>query len=100
MRDQLVTGRAFRILTFIAQWSRESVLMEANVAVTGQSVVDALEELSAHRPRRKPSPWIPGPNSRPKRWTNGPTDRGVLDFIRPGKPVENATGGERVYRKL
>ena len=43
VHDQLVTGRTFRVLTVIDQWSRESVLMEANVALTGQSVVDALE---------------------------------------------------------
>ena len=39
VHDQLVTGRAFRVLTVIDQWSRESVLLEANVALTGQSVV-------------------------------------------------------------
>jgi putative transposase len=53
VHDQLVTGRAFRVLTVIDQWSRESVLMEANVALTGQSVVDALEALSARRPLPK-----------------------------------------------
>ena len=50
VHDQLVTGQAFRVLTVIDQWSRESVLMEANVALTGQSVVNALEALSARRP--------------------------------------------------
>ena len=53
VHDQLVTGRAFRVLTVIDQWSRESVLLEANVALTGQSVVDALEAVSAHRPLSK-----------------------------------------------
>src|SRR5688500_18938462 len=48
VHDQLVTGRTFRVLTVIDQWSRESVLMEADVALTGQSVVNALEALSAH----------------------------------------------------
>src|SRR4051794_27126371 len=37
VHDQLVTGRAFRVLTVIDQWSRESLLLEANAAVTGQS---------------------------------------------------------------
>jgi len=40
-------GRAFRVLTVIDQWSRESVLMEANVALTGQSVVDATQSTSS-----------------------------------------------------
>jgi putative transposase len=47
VHDQLATGRAFRVLAVLDQWSRESVLMEANVALTGQSVVDALEALAA-----------------------------------------------------
>ena len=50
VHDQLVTGHAFRVLTVIDQWSRESVLLEANIALTGQSVVNALEALSARRP--------------------------------------------------
>jgi putative transposase len=50
VHDQLVTGRAFRVLTVIDQWSRESVLLEADVALSGQSVVDALEAVAAHRP--------------------------------------------------
>lgn len=53
VHDQLVTGQTFRVLTVIDQWSRESVLMEANVALTGRSVVEALEGLSAHRPLPK-----------------------------------------------
>ena len=50
VHDQLATGRAFRVLTVIDQWSRENVLMEAKVALTGQSVVAALEALAARRP--------------------------------------------------
>ena len=53
VHDQLVTGRAFRVLTVIDQWSRESVLLEANVALTGHSVVEALEQLSTRRPLPK-----------------------------------------------
>src|SRR5687767_13433565 len=76
VHDQLVTGRAFRVLTVIDQWSRESVLMEANVALTGQSVVDALEALSAGRPLPKAITVDHGTNSRPRRWTNGRTNAG------------------------
>lgn len=50
VHDELVTGRTFRVLTVINRWSRESVLMEAAVALTGQRVVNSLEALSAHRP--------------------------------------------------
>ena len=58
VHDQLVTGRAFRVLTVIDQWSRESVLLEANVALTGQSVVDALEAVV------RPSPAAEGDHGR------------------------------------
>ena len=47
--DQLAGRRKFRVLTVIDQWSRESVLLEANFAPTGQNVVDALETLSRNR---------------------------------------------------
>ena len=33
--DQMLDGRAFRILTVIDQWSRESVSLEANFRLTG-----------------------------------------------------------------
>jgi transposase InsO family protein len=49
VHDQLATGRAFRVLTVIDQWSRESVCLEANVSLTGQSVVDALEQVAQAR---------------------------------------------------
>jgi len=91
VHDQLVTGRAFRVLTVIDQWSRESVLMEADAALTGQSVVDALEALSAHRPLPKAITVDHGTEFTSKALDEWAYRRGVqLDFIRPGKPVENA----------
>lgn len=50
VHDQLASGRTFRVLTVIDQWSRQSVLLEANVSLTGQSVVNALEAVSTSRP--------------------------------------------------
>ena len=91
VHDQLVTGRVFRVLTLIDQWSRESVLIEANVALTGQSVVDALEALSARRPLPKAITVDHGTEFTSKALDEWAYRRGVaLDFIRPGKPVENA----------
>jgi len=75
----------------IDQWSRESVLMEANAALTGQSVVDALEALSGHRPLPKAITLDHGTEFTSKALDEWAYRRGVqLDFIRPGKPVENA----------
>jgi putative transposase len=91
VHDQLVTGRAFRVLTVIDQWSRESVLLEANLALTGQSVVDALEAVAAHRPLPKAITVDHGTEFTSKALDEWAYRRGVeLAFIRPGKPVENA----------
>ena len=49
MHDQLVSGRAFRVLTVIDNWSRESVLLEVGFRLTGQSVVDALDSVGKIR---------------------------------------------------
>jgi putative transposase len=91
VHDQLVTGRTLRVLTVIDRWSRESVPMEANVALTGQSVVDALEALSARRPLPKAITVDHGTEFTSKAPDEWAYQRGVaLDFIRPGTPVENA----------
>jgi len=91
VHDQLATGRAFRVLTVIDQWSRESVLMEADVALTGQRVVQALETLSARRPLPKAITVDHGTEFTSKALDEWAYRRHVtLDFIRPGKPVENA----------
>ena len=91
VHDQLVTGQTFRVLTILDQWSRESVLMEANVALTGRSVVDALEAVSAHRPLPKTITVDHGTEFTSKALDEWAYRRGVaLAFIRPGKPVENA----------
>lgn len=91
VHDQLASGRSFRVLTVIDQWSRESVLLEANASLTGQSVVDALESVSARRPLPKAITVDHGTEFTSKALDEWAYRRGVqLDFIRPGKPVENA----------
>lgn len=91
VHDRLANGRSFRVLTVIDQWSRESVLLEVNSALTGQSVVDALEELSKRRPLPKAITVDNGTEFTSKALDEWAYRRGVqLDFIRPGKPVENA----------
>lgn len=91
MHDQLASGRTFRVLTVIDQWSRESVLLEANVALTGRSVVDALEAVSATRALPRAITVDHGTEFTSNALDAWAYRRGVtLDFIRPGKPVENA----------
>jgi len=91
VHDQLASGRAFRVLTVIDQWSRESVLLEANVSLTGRSVVDALEAVSTRQPLPKAITVDHGTEFTSNALDAWAYRRGVtLDFIRPGKPVENA----------
>ena len=96
VHDQLVTGRAFRVLTVIDQWSRESVLLEANVALTGQSVVDALEAVSAHRPLPKAITVDHGTEFTSKALDEWAYRRGVDAGLHPARQAR----GERVYREF
>lgn len=91
VHDQLANGRKFRVLTVIDQWSRESVLLEVNFALTGQSVVDALERLAQRQVVPSAITVDNGTEFTSKALDEWAYQRGVrLDFIRPGKPVENA----------
>ena len=91
VHDQLASGRTFRVLTVIDQWSRESVRLEAHVSLTGRSVVDALEAVSAERPLPRAITVDHGTEFTSNALDEWAYRRGVtLDFIRPGKPVENA----------
>jgi putative transposase len=49
VHDQLLDVRKFRVLTVIDKWSRESVLLGADFALTGISVVRAFERLAKER---------------------------------------------------
>ena len=43
------TGRKFRVLTVIDKWHRLCVTLQADLALTGQSVVDAMNEIAQER---------------------------------------------------
>ena len=91
VHDQFASGRTFRVLTVIDQWSRESVLLEADVSLTGRSVVDALEVVSVGRSLPRAITVDHGTEFTSTVLDEWAYRRGVaLDFIRPGKPVENA----------
>ena len=61
------------------------------MALTGQSVVDALEAVSAHRPLPKAITVDHGTEFTSKSLDEWAWNHSVkLDFTRPGKPTENA----------
>ncbi|MEQ4617140.1 MAG: IS3 family transposase, partial [Corticimicrobacter sp.] len=50
VHDQLADGRAFRVLTVVDNWSRESPVLEAGFRLTGDSVVQVLERVAKRVP--------------------------------------------------
>ena len=91
VHDALADGRPFRILTVVDQWSRQSPVLEVGSSISGQTVGEALDRVLA-------SPHVPrsitvdhGTEFQSRALEDWAYRRGVqLDFIRPGKPVENA----------
>jgi len=89
--DSLHDGRRFRVLTLVDHFSRVSPAIEVGSSITGKRVVAVLERLAkAHGLPRV----ITTDNG--TEFTSRAVDEwahrsGVkLDFIRPGKPIENA----------
>lgn len=90
VHDQLLDGRRFRVLTVIDQWSRESLSLEPGFALTGTSVAAALDAVARRRPLPKAITVDHGTEFTSRALDEWAWQRGVqLDFIRPGKPVEN-----------
>lgn len=89
--DQLLDGRKFRILTVVDKFSRECVLMEADFSLTGKKVAKALERAGQQRPLPEAITVDNGSEFSGKDLDNWAYWKRIkLDFIRPGKPVENA----------
>ncbi len=90
VHDQLFDGRPFRILTVVDQLSRESPLIEVDFAMSGQRVADALDARTADIPVPVSITVDHGPEFTSKALEDWAWRRGVkLDFIRPGRPMEN-----------
>jgi putative transposase len=90
VHDQLFDGRPFRILTVVDQLSRESPLIEVEFSMSGQRVADALEARTADMPAPVSITVDHGSEFTSKALEDWAWRRGVkLDFIRPGKPMEN-----------
>lgn len=91
VHDALADGRPFRILTVIDQWSRQSPLLEVAARMSGQTVSEALDRVLDGEPRPRSITVDHGTEFQSRALEDWAYHRGVqLDFIRPGKPVENA----------
>jgi len=90
LSDALMDGRRIRILTIVDLWDRSSPALEVDVSLPGRRVVRTLERLR-----------LQGRLPQCLRLDNGPEFTGKeldawahthnvrLDFIRPGKPMDN-----------
>ena len=91
VHDALVDGRQFRVLTVVDQWSRQSPLLEVGQAMSGRTVSDALDRALIGGPVPRSITVDHGTEFMSRALEDWAYGRGVqLDFIRPGKPVENA----------
>ena len=89
--DSTVTGRRFRALVIIDNYSRECPVIEVDTSLGGRRVVDVLERLAEARGLPEVITIDNGPEFAGKVLDEWAYRHGVkLNFIRPGKPIENA----------
>jgi len=91
VHDALADGRPFRILTVVDQWSRSSPVLEVASRMSGSAVGEALDRVLEDAPQPRSITVDHGTEFQSRALEDWAYRRGVqLDFIRPGKPIENA----------
>lgn len=91
IHDMLDNGRRFRILTIVDQYTRECPMLRADHSLTAANVIECLDYLRQTRGLPKSITVDNGSEFFSKAmdaWTY--RNNVQLNFIRPGKPVENA----------
>ncbi len=90
VHDQLADGRAFRVLTVVDQWSRQSPILEAGFSLRGSDVAAALDRVLATGISPRSITVDHGTEFTSRALEDWAYTRGVaLDFTRPGKPTDN-----------
>jgi len=88
--DRLESGRLVRILSVIDNFSRECLVLEADMSLTGQRVAQELDRVARSRGYPASIRVDNGSEFYSKAMDRWAYLHGVkLEFIRPGKPVEN-----------
>lgn len=91
MSDSLASGRRFRILNVVDVLSREGLGSEVDTSLPAVRVIQALEEIAVERGYPTRITLDNGPEFRSRALDAWAYDHGVvLDFIAPGKPIQNA----------
>ncbi len=89
--DNTVTGRRFRALTIIDDYSRECPAIEVDTSLGGRRVVGVLDRLTQTRGLPEVITIDNGPEFAGRALDEWAYRHGVkLNFIRPSKPIENA----------
>ena len=90
MSERVADGRSFRILTVVDQFTRECLCLLADRSLTGEKVAQALELLVGQRGTPRSITVDNGSEFASRVMDAWASRHGIqLDFIRPGKPVEN-----------
>jgi putative transposase len=88
--DRLEDGRSFRILTVVDQYSRECVALAPSLKMSGEKVAECLSQVGQQRGLPQAITVDNGSEFYSRAMDRWAYERGVqLDFIRPGRPVEN-----------
>ncbi len=88
--QRLPDGRWIRVLTVVDQYTRECLTLHADTALSGEKVATALDKVVAGRGTPKSITVDNGTEFASKAMDLWAYNNGVhLDFIRPGRPVEN-----------
>jgi putative transposase len=89
--DSIVTGKRFRALTIVDDYSRECPVIEVDTSLGGRRVVSVLDRLAEIRGLPEVITIDNGPEFAGRALDEWAYRKGVkLNFIRPGKPIENA----------
>lgn len=93
MSDSLVDGRKFRLLNIIDDFNRESLAVEVDTSLPSLRVIRALDRLISQRGKPANIRCDNGPefiSHKLEEWCNDKTRQITLQFIQPGKPMQNA----------
>jgi putative transposase len=89
--DNIVTGRRFRALTIVDDYTRECPAIKVDTSLGGKRVVAVLERLAETRGLPEVITIDNGPEFAGHSLDEWAYRKGIkLNFIRPGKPIENA----------
>jgi len=90
MADSLATGRGFRTLNIVDDFTRECVAIEVDTSLCGERVTRVLERVIERRGKPQSLVMDNGPEFAGRALDAWAYRYGIrLDFIRPGKPIEN-----------